>query len=89
MNGKYKHIHGSVKDKKKSKTVIARILFYINELYPSKQGCQELKHDIKENISDITPSEEDYKKLMKWKIDDEIPNFSDEFKIKRSIDHNN
>ena len=73
------------KRQKKSKTVIAGILFYINELYPSKQGLQELKHDIKENITDITPSEDDYNKLMNWKVEDKIPNFSEDFKIKRSI----
>ena len=72
---------------KKSKTVIAGILFYINELYPSKQGLIELKHDINKNITDIIPSEDDYEKLMNWKVDDRIPNFSDEFKIKR-IDKN-
>ena len=70
---------------KKSKPVIAGILFYINELYPSKQGLQELKLDIKERITDVIPLNEDYEKLLNWKVDDKIPNFSDEFKIKRSI----
>ena len=73
------------KRQKQSKPVIAGILFYINELYPSKQGLQELKHDIKKNITDIKPSEDDYNKLMNWKVEDKIPNFSEDFKIKRSI----
>lgn len=70
---------------KKSKPVLAGILFYINELYPSDTGFQELKTDIKNNNSDINPSEQDYEKLMAWKTGEKIPKLSEEFMQNRSI----
>lgn len=70
---------------KKSKTVVAGIIFYINELYHSKQGLKELKYDITEKITDIYPSEEDNKEITNWKVGTEVPNFSEDFKINRSM----
>lgn len=70
---------------KKSKHVIAGILFYINELHPSSTGLEELKDDIENKNTDIPLEDHDLDLLMNWKLGDEIPNFSDELKINRSI----
>lgn len=70
---------------KKSKSVLAGILFYINELCPSDTGFQELKTDINNNNSDINPSEQDYEKIVSWKTGEKIPDLSEEFMLKRSI----
>lgn len=70
---------------KKSKPVLAGILYYINELYPSETGLQELQMDIENKDTDVAPSGDDYQKLMNWKPGEEIPEFSEEFRLRRSI----
>ncbi len=70
---------------KKSNPVIAGILFYINELYPSNSGLKEFKKDVKNKITDVCPLNKDYQELMNWKTGNDIPNFSNELKINRSI----
>lgn len=69
----------------KSKPVLIGILFYINELYQSETGFEELKVDIKTNESDIKPSAQDYNNIMSWKKGEKIPELSKEFILNRSI----
>jgi hypothetical protein len=52
---------------KNSKPVIAGIIFYLNELYPSNRDLQDLQAEVNDNSTDVLPSGRDLTNIRKWK----------------------
>ena len=50
-----------------SKPVIAGIIFYLNELYPSNRDLEEFQTEVKSNTTDILPTGRDQTDLLKWR----------------------
>lgn len=65
--------------------VRAGIIFYLNELYPSKEDIKRLKRDIENKSTDILPPLEDTKKILKWNVKDTPPQLSNRYMRDRSI----
>lgn len=69
-----------------SKPIIAGIIFYLNELVPSKEDLVLIKEELRNGLTDVgSEFESDVALIENWQEDDKAPNLSDEFKIKRSI----
>lgn len=69
-----------------SKPIVAGIIFYLNELVPSKEDLVLIKEELKNNLTDVgCEFKNDVELIEKWQEDDKAPNLSDEFKINRSI----
>ena len=69
-----------------AKPIIAGIIFYLNELVPSKEDLVLIKDEIKNDLTDVgSDFENDLKLINNWQEDDKMPNLSEEFKISRSI----
>ena len=72
-----------------SKPIFAGIIFYLNELVPSKEDLvliqEEIAHDLTDDAIDYNKFSEDVELIMEWQEDDKAPELSDEFKIARSI----
>ena len=72
-----------------AKPIFAGIIFYLNELVPSKEDLvliqDEIAHDLTDNAIDYAKFADDVDLIMNWTEDDKAPNLSDEFKIARSI----
>ncbi len=72
-----------------SKPIFAGIIFYLNELVPSKEDLlliqEEISHDLTDDGIDYSQYADDVELIMNWKEDDKAPNLSEEFKIARSI----
>ena len=69
-----------------SKPIAAGIIFYLNELVPSKEDLVLIKEELKNNLTDVgNEYERDVELIMNWEEDDKAPDLSDEFKINRSI----
>ncbi len=69
-----------------SKPIIAGIIFYLNELVPSKEDLVLIQDELNENLTDVGydwPKE--VALIQKWQEEDKAPDLSDEFKIARSI----
>ena len=65
---------------------MAGIIFYLNELVPSKEDLVLIKEELKDDMTDVgNEFEEDVRKIENWEEDDKAPELSDEFKISRSI----
>lgn len=68
-----------------AKPIIAGIIFYLNELAPSKGDLVSLKDDVKSKNTDINPSGSDMKQILSWTNAQPIPPLSQTFKERRSI----
>ena len=71
-----------------SKPIFAGIIFYLNELVPSKEDLVLIKEEIKNELTDIGYQKEyenDIQLIENWHEDDKAPELSDKFKIDRSI----
>ena len=69
-----------------AKPIFAGIIFYINELVPSKEDLVLIREELKNDLTDVGQEyEEDVKLIENWQEDDKAPELSDEFKIARSI----
>ena len=72
-----------------AKPIFAGIIFYLNELVPSKEDLvliqDEIAHDLTDDAIDYAKFADDVDLIMNWTEDDKAPNLSDEFKIARSI----
>ena len=77
------------KQQEDAKPIYAGIIFYLNELAPSKEEIglmrEEIAHDLTDDGIDYTCFGDDVDLLMNWNQDDESLELSDEFKITRSI----
>ena len=72
-----------------AKPIFAGIIFYLNELVPSKEDLiliqEEIARDLTDDAIDYGRYVEDVDKIMNWNADDRVPELSEEFKIARSI----
>ena len=71
-----------------SKPIFAGIIFYLNELVPSKEDLMLIKDEMKSGLIDdetLIKYENDFDLIDKWQEDDKAPELSDEFKLERSI----
>lgn len=69
-----------------AKPIIAGIIFYLNELVPSKEDLALIKEELNNDLTDVGAEfESDFDLINKWQEDDKAPELSDEFKISRSI----
>ena len=71
-----------------SKPVVAGIIFYLNELVPSKEDLMVIQQDIHNNLTDVPKKDEfkeDVKLIENWDEELKVPELSEEFKIERSI----
>lgn len=71
-----------------SKNVVAGIIFYLNELVPSKEDLMQIQQDIHNNLTDVPQDgqfENDIRLIENWDEDAKVPELSEEFKIERSI----
>ena len=69
-----------------AKPIVAGIIFYLNELVPSKEDLVLIREELQ---NDLTDAGQDFKRdvelIEKWQEEDKAPELSDEFKINRSI----
>lgn len=69
-----------------SKPIIAGIIFYLNELVPSKEDLVLIQEELNNGLTDVGYKfENDVKLIENWKEEDKAPELSDEFKLHRSI----
>ena len=69
-----------------SKPIVAGIIFYLNELVPSKEDLALIKDELENNLTDVgCEFERDVDLIRNWEEEDKAPELSDEFKISRSI----
>lgn len=69
-----------------SKPIIAGIIFYLNELVPSKEDLALIKEELENDLTDVGGEYvNDVKLIENWQEDDKAPELSDDFKIDRSI----
>jgi len=69
-----------------SKPIVAGIIFYLNELVPSKEDLVLIKDELNNDLTDIgNEFENDVDLINKWEEEDKAPDLSDDFKINRSI----
>ena len=69
-----------------SKPIVAGIIFYLNELVPSKEDLVLIKEELKYNLTDVGHKyKTDVKLIEKWQEEDKAPELSEEFKTERSI----
>lgn len=73
-------------EQKSSKPIIAGIIFYLNELVPSKEDLNLIKEEINNGLTDVGYEYyEDIELINNWQEDDKAPELSNNFKIDRSI----
>jgi hypothetical protein len=67
--------------------VKAGILIYVNELSPSSQDIEELKKEVAQNRTDVSPTHgsSDYYALHTWQSGNAIVGFSNQFLLNRAI----
>ena len=68
-----------------SKPIVAGIVFYLNELVPSKTDIKLLKHEVANNNTDIMPSGQNLQYIKNWQPRTQPPHFTQPFKESRSI----
>jgi hypothetical protein len=69
-----------------AKPIIAGIIFYLNELVPSKEDLVLIKDELENDLTDVgNQFEDDVKLIENWQEEDKAPELSDDFKIARSI----
>ena len=71
-----------------SKPIFAGIIFYLNELVPSKEDLMLIKEEMAGGLIDDETLEKyknDFELIENWQEDDKAPELSDEFKLERSI----
>lgn len=71
-----------------SKSIFAGIIFYLNELVPSKEDLALIKEEMKNGLIDeevLEKYKNDFNLIDNWQEDDKAPELSNEFKLERSI----
>ncbi len=69
-----------------AKPIVAGIIFYLNELVPSKEDLVLIKDEINNDLTDVGQKyQNDVDLINNWEEEDKAPELSDEFKIDRSI----
>jgi hypothetical protein len=67
--------------------VVAGVLFYVNELYPTREDLQDLKQEIANKTTDVPPvlGSEAEKMLKSWKIRDPLPDLPFDYRLARAF----
>lgn len=71
-----------------SNKVVAGIIFYLNELVPSKEDLISIQQDIHNNLTDVPKKGEfarDVNLIENWDEELKVPELSEKFKLERSI----
>jgi hypothetical protein len=68
-----------------SRPIVGGILFYFDELFPSKQELKILKSEIGRSQTDIIPVDQDLLAVRNWTSKDSAPSLTTAFKVNRSI----
>ena len=68
-----------------SRRIISGIIFYLNELAPSRTDLNRLRREIEDGITDIIPEQEDLEALFRWAGSGEPPEISRDLRTSRSI----
>lgn len=71
-----------------AKSIFAGIIFYLNELVPSKEDLALIKEEMENYLIDDETLEKyksDFELINNWQEDDKAPELSNEFKLERSI----
>ena len=69
-----------------AKPIAAGIIFYLNELVPSKEDLVLIKDELNNDLTDVGQEyQRDVALINKWEEEDKAPDLSDDFKIDRSI----
>ena len=69
-----------------AKPIVAGIIFYLNELVPSKEDLALIKDELNNDLTDVGQNyKRDVDLINKWEEEDKAPELSDDFKIDRSI----
>jgi len=68
-----------------SSPVLIGILFYLNELSLFKEDLLELQREVKENSTDVMPTEGDRELILRWNPKNKTPKLSEPFRNLRSI----
>ncbi|WP_406535056.1 hypothetical protein [Methanobrevibacter sp.] len=69
-----------------AKPIVAGIIFYLNELVPSKEDLVLIKDEINNDLTDVGQKyQDDIDLINNWEEEDKAPELSNEFKIDRSI----
>ena len=69
-----------------AKPIVAGIIFYLNELVPSKEDLVLIKDEINNDLTDVGQKyQSDVDLINKWEEEDKAPELSDDFKRDRSI----
>ena len=69
-----------------AKPIVAGIIFYLNELVPSKEDLVLIKDELNNGLTDVGQEyERDVELINNWEEEDKAPELSDGFKINRSI----
>ena len=77
-----------LRQKQESKKPVAGIIFYLNELVPSKEDLMMIKDDLHYHLTDAGDDEEyekDMELIENWDEGAEMPKLSEKFKMDRSI----
>lgn len=70
-----------------ARPIKAGILIYVNELSPSQGDLEQLKSEIHQGKTDVTPAigSSDYYALYQWQKGSNLPQFTDKFLLERCI----
>lgn len=77
-----------LRQKQESKKPVAGIIFYLNELVPSKEDLMLIKDDLHYHLTDAGDDEKykaDIELIENWDEGSEMPKLSEKFKMDRSI----
>ena len=69
-----------------AKPIVVGIIFYLNELVPSKEDLVMIKEELRNGTTDVGHDfENDVGLIENWQEEDKAPELSEEFKVSRSI----
>lgn len=70
-----------------AETVVAGVLLYVNELYPTATDFSELKKEIKGRLTDVLPpaGSETEKAIMGWASGKPVPTIALEYRLSRAL----
>ena len=78
-----------LREEQEGKRPVAGIIFYLNELVPSKEDLMLIKDDVHNHLTDVPVDYNKYQKdieiIQNWEENDEMPKLSEDFKMDRSI----
>lgn len=65
--------------------IVGGVIIHVNELFPSQRDIEELKDEIRNQTTDILPSEELKEIILQWKNQKEVLELPYSFRLKRAL----